>query len=186
MKIHEEHCKESLSCMSVKTMQLLTQMILSYIVLCRWQRLNLQEMLEIDQELCMMEAFGNLGSGKKCRCLPTARFNANIQILDSFDSFTIQRSISRLQVRFISCYCSTAKDPVLKCNLFEKKSNFGLWPGRVLGGACIHVHSKSLVNLHLHVSGGISGQGVSTNYKTYNFATTSSWKNSIEIPELEV
>lgn len=122
MKIHEEHCKESLSCMSVKTMQLLTQMILSYIVLCRWQRLNLQEMLEIDQELCMMEAFGNLGSGKKCRCLPTARFNANIQILDSFDSFTIQRSISRLQVRFISCYCSTAKDPVLKCNLFEKKA----------------------------------------------------------------
>lgn len=101
--------------------------------------LNLQEMLEIDQELCMMEAFANLGSGKKCRCLPTARFNANIQILDSF---TIQRSISRLQLRFISRYCSTAKDPVLKCNLFEKNS-FGLWPGRVLGGACTVTHRLS-------------------------------------------
>ena len=84
----------------------------------------------------MMEAFGNLGSGKKCRCLPTARFNANIQILDSFDSFTIQRSISRLQVRFISCYCSTAKDPVLKCTLFEKKQLRTMtWKG---SGRCMH------------------------------------------------
>ena len=57
--------------------------------------MKLQETLEIDQELCMMEAFANLGSGKKCRCLPTARFNANIQMLDSF---AIQRSTSKLRV----------------------------------------------------------------------------------------
>ena len=77
MKIHEEHGKESLSCMSVKTLQLLTQMTLSYI--------------DCPMQVTTLEASGDVGNRPGALHDGGLRKSGKWQEVPLFTNCTIQR-----------------------------------------------------------------------------------------------